>query len=64
MWNTIIQHPIDSIGCARGRRGLVRATIYDPAQRTSVSDQFDGGGLAPDDIDDTPTVACSQCDEE
>jgi hypothetical protein len=39
-------------------------TIYDPAQRTGVSDQFDGGGLAPDDIDDTPTVACSRCDEE
>jgi len=29
-----------------------------------VSDQFDGGPLEPDDIDDTPTVTCSRCDGE
>jgi hypothetical protein len=29
-----------------------------------VSDQFDGGGPTPDDIDDTPTVTCSRCDAE
>ena len=29
-----------------------------------MSDQFDGGGLTPDDIDDTPNVTCSQCDDE
>lgn len=29
-----------------------------------MSDQFDGGGLTPDDIDDTPKVTCGLCDAE
>jgi len=29
-----------------------------------VSDQFDSSELGADDIDDTPTVACSRCERE
>lgn len=29
-----------------------------------MSDQFDSDRATPDDIDDTPTVACSRCDTE
>ncbi len=29
-----------------------------------MSDQFDGADRSPDAIDDTPTVTCSQCDDE
>lgn len=42
----------------------VRATKYVPVQRPVVSEHFDGGGLTPDDIDDTPTVTCHRCDRE
>jgi len=29
-----------------------------------VSDQSDGGGIDPSDVDDTPTVTCSRCEDE
>lgn len=38
--------------------------IYVPNQTESVSDQFDGGGIEPGEVDDTPTVRCSRCGDE
>ena len=48
----------------RPRDHPARANICFPAQVRSVSDQFDSSEVGADDIDDTPTVACSRCERE